>query len=99
MLTEVSTTITKKSQVYRYPGIGVDPPSKNAYLLTRHHFQLKIDIFTSKTGKQNAYRGKHYGYQKKPSLEVSGHRGGPPNKKRLLAYQTAFSIGNRYICL
>ena len=43
--------------------MGVHTPSKNAYPLTQHHFQLKIDIITSKTGKHDAYHGKHYAYQ------------------------------------
>ena len=45
------------------------PPSKNAYLLTRDHFQLKIEIFTSKSGKKDAYRGKHEAYHNKPPLK------------------------------
>ena len=91
-------TVRRRTQVYRYPGIGVHTPSKTAYPLTQHHLQLEIDIFTSKAGKQDAYHGKQYGYQEKSDLEVSGHRGAHPFKNRLLAYQTAFSIGNQYIC-
>ena len=36
------------------------PPPKNAYLLPTQHPQWKIDIFTSKSGKQDAYHGKHH---------------------------------------
>ena len=42
---------------------GTHTPQKTAYSLTQHHFQLKNDIFASKTGKHDAYHGKHYAYQ------------------------------------
>ena len=41
---------------------GAHTPPKNAYPLTIQHIQLKIDIFTSKSGKHEAYHGKHHDY-------------------------------------
>ena len=54
------------------------PPSKNAYSLTKQHFQLKIDIFTSKTGKHDAYHGKQYAYHIALSMRLC-----PPPLKTL----------------
>ena len=51
--------------------MGVHTPSKTAYPLTQQHFQLKIDIFTSKTGKHDAYHGKHYAYREQHTKPLS----------------------------
>ena len=64
-LTMVSTMITLpwyaslpweiEAQEHVRGGRGTPPP-KNAYPLTIQHIQLKIDIFTCKTGKHDAYQ-------------------------------------------
>ena len=51
--------------------MGVDTPSQNRLPLTILHFQLKIDIFTSKRGNQEAYHGKHHAYQNKDAYYES----------------------------
>ena len=55
---------------------GCTPP-KNAYPLATKQFQLKIDIFASKNGKQKGYNRKHQGI------------GARPVKKRLPTYHWA----------
>ena len=50
-----------EAQEHVWGGRGTHPP-KNAYPLTIQHIQLKIYIFTSKSGKHEAYHGKHHDY-------------------------------------
>ena len=84
------------------------PPPKNAYPLTIQHIQLIFDIFTSKSGKHEAYHGKHHDYltmvctltiRNWSTGTCVGREGHPPSQKRLPAYHTAYSIENLYIYL
>ena len=61
-------------------------PSKNAYPLTTEQFLLEIDIFAGKSGKQDAYHGKHNSYQSKYTSTVVSTRDGTPMSP---AYQEA----------
>ena len=42
--------------------MGVVTPPQKRLPLTIHHFQLIIDIYSSKTGNQYAYHGMQHGY-------------------------------------
>ena len=53
--------VETEAQEHVWGGRGTHPP-KNAYPLTIQHIQLKIYIFTSKSGKHEAYHGKHHDY-------------------------------------
>ena len=65
-----------EAQEHVWGGRGTHPP-KNAYPLTIQHFQLKIDIFTSKTGKHDAYHTLTDAYH-----EAVRHAAGPPPQSK-----------------
>ena len=53
-------SIVSMLRKYRHPkrhsDRGEDTPPKKAYPLTIQHYQLKIDIFSCRTGKHDAYQ-------------------------------------------